>query len=255
MSLHLLHHVFVDYENVHQCVLSEVGSTTVMYTILMGAKQTKLDAALVEKLLAQAESVQLVRLTASGKNALDFTLAYYVGRAAIVHPGAQFHIISRDTGFDALIAHLQSRRINAQRHSDFQTLPFAEPPTAGSPYGVVRSAPAALLSPKPPKPPKSIAPSAPPKSEGKPRERSLSAAEIKDYVVDHLQTRTSNRPSRLKSLEAYLQGICGKKYPVLDLPGLIKSLCEEGHISLDERGSITYPLSNDFDEEAGEIPF
>ena len=91
-----MNRVFVDYENVHTVDLSIIGAKAVYLTLLMGAKQTKLDADLVEKLMAHAASVQLIRLTTSGKNALDFALAYYVGRAVITDPTAYFHIVSKD---------------------------------------------------------------------------------------------------------------------------------------------------------------
>ena len=89
------------------------------FTLLLGAGQTRLDAALVETLMEDAATVQLVRLTSFGKNALDFALAYYVGRAVMANPTGWFHIVSKDTGFDPLIEHLRSRHIHAQRHDDF----------------------------------------------------------------------------------------------------------------------------------------
>src|SRR3954471_10219744 len=95
-----LNHVFVDFENVHTVDLSVIGSKAVSFTLLVGLRQTKLDVSLVEKLFEHAVSVQLVRLTSAGKNALDFTLAYYVGRAVAADPTGFFHIVSRDTGYD-----------------------------------------------------------------------------------------------------------------------------------------------------------
>lgn len=110
-----INHVFVDYENVHKIDLSVIGTKSVFFTLLLGARQTKLDVPLVEKLMEHAASVQLVRLTSSGKNALDFALAYYVGRA-------------KDKGFDPLIEHLKSRHLRVMRHADFSTLTFSGPP-------------------------------------------------------------------------------------------------------------------------------
>ena len=60
--LHLappLHHVFVDFENVHKVDLTIIGSKAVTFTLLVGAKQSKLDVSLVEKLFEHAVSVQL----------------------------------------------------------------------------------------------------------------------------------------------------------------------------------------------------
>ncbi len=67
-----MNQVFLDFENVHHIDLSIVGSRSVSFTLLLGANQSKLDAAVVEKLMRHAASVQLVRLTTSGRNALDF---------------------------------------------------------------------------------------------------------------------------------------------------------------------------------------
>jgi hypothetical protein len=55
----------------------------------LGAKQTKLDAGAVEKLMEHAASVILIRLASSGRNALDFALAYYMGRAVSVNSGGK----------------------------------------------------------------------------------------------------------------------------------------------------------------------
>ena len=78
-----MNHVLVDFENVHHIDPAIIGAKAVSLTILVGAKQTKLDAETVVKLFEHAASVQLIRLTASDKNAVDFALAYYLGRAVL----------------------------------------------------------------------------------------------------------------------------------------------------------------------------
>src|SRR5882762_7488801 len=135
-----VNHVFVDFENVHKVDLAVIGSKAVSFTLLVGPRQTKLDASLVEKLFEHAVSVQLVRLTSAGRNALDFTLAYYVGRAVAADPTGHFYIISKDTGYDPLIAHLRSRHISARRHDGFEALPFVGParPAAPAPPATAR---------------------------------------------------------------------------------------------------------------------
>ena len=45
---------------------------------------------------ADAEYIQI---DGHGKNALDFHIAFYIGRLAMESLGAFFHIISGDTGF------------------------------------------------------------------------------------------------------------------------------------------------------------
>src|SRR4051812_19419391 len=128
-----VNYVFVDYENVHEVDLTVIGSKTVYLTLLMGPRQSKLDAALVEKLVEHAASVQFVRLNSVGRNALDFALAYYLGKAANADPTAYFHIVSKDTGFDSLIEHLVSRRIRVRRHEDYAGLTFSKAPEIPAP--------------------------------------------------------------------------------------------------------------------------
>ena len=70
-----MNHVFVDFENVHHVGSSLIGARSVSFTLLLGAKQTKLDAELVERMMAHAAAVEMIRLTATGEDALDFTLA------------------------------------------------------------------------------------------------------------------------------------------------------------------------------------
>ena len=93
-NLRPVNHVFVDFENVHEVDLTVIGNKSVTFTLLLGSRQTKLDVSLVEKLLEHVASVELVRLTSTGRNALDFTLAYYVGRAVSSDPTGYFHIVS-----------------------------------------------------------------------------------------------------------------------------------------------------------------
>ena len=103
-----VNHVFVDFENVPEIDLKVISSKTVHLMLLLGPRQTKLDVALVEKLLQHAATVELVRLASAGRNAVDFTLAYYLGRAVAADPTGHFQIFSKDTGYDPLVEHLRS---------------------------------------------------------------------------------------------------------------------------------------------------
>lgn len=200
-----INYVFVDYENVHDVDLSLIGSKTVHLTLLLGARQTKLDAALVEKLMAHSASVQLVRLNSSGKNALDFALAFYVGRAAQSDPHAYFHIVTKDTGFDPLIEHLRSRHIHARRHADYTTLTLAAAPKPSA------SEPADLLN----------------------------------RALEHLRKNTNNRPKRQKTLGSHLAAFCGKSSTAAEVDALIEKLRKAGHLKIDEKGGVSYLLDSD----------
>ena len=59
--------------------------------------------------------VKYVQMEGSGHNALDFHIAYYLGRLAVEHPEARFQIVSKDAGFDPLVAHLRARELLCER--------------------------------------------------------------------------------------------------------------------------------------------
>jgi hypothetical protein len=217
-----VNHVFVDFENVHKVDLAVFASKAVSFTLLVGPRQTKLDASLVEKLFEHAVSVELVRLTSSGKNALDFTLAYYVGRAVAADPARVFHIVSADAGYDPLIAHLRSRHISAFRHSTFETLPFIKPVTLAP-----AATPTTARKSKPEPQPKSVP-------------ASLEEREIR--VLDHLQSHPGTRPRTQKTLVRFLIGYLGHKVTEVEALSLAEALSNAGHLVVGDKGKITYHL-------------
>ena len=197
-----INYVFVDYENVHEVDVALFGSKTVFLTLLLGARQNKLDAALVEKLIEHAASVQLVRLSSSGRNALDFALAFYLGKGANADPSGYFHIVSKDAGFDSLIEHLRIRRVRVRRHSDYAALTFSTPSETPA------SAPQDLLS----------------------------------RVLVHLQKNINNRPKRKKTLASHLAALCGKSAAATEVNELIEKLCKAGHLTIGDKEIVTYQL-------------
>ena len=202
-----LNHVFVDFENVHQIDASVIGAKSVNFTLLLGAKQTKLDAGLVEKLMEHAASVQLIRLASSGKNALDLTLAYYVGRTVSADPAAYIHIVSKDKGFDPLIEHLRSLHIHAHRHDSFATLTFS---------GTAKVA--------------GVASKAEPAGQEEPLNR----------VLEHLRKNVANRPKKKKTLLSHLKSQLGKDATDADAAGLLEKLKKAGHVSIGDKDAVTY---------------
>ena len=118
------HHVFVDFENVPSVDLSAIADLRVLVTLLIGGVQNKLDTDFVEQIHAHAAKVRIVKLAASGRNALDLTLAYYLGRAVIEHDTSELHIVSKDKDFEPLIAHLRAKNMRISRSESFAALPF-----------------------------------------------------------------------------------------------------------------------------------
>lgn len=125
-------YVLIDLENVQPSNLEILEKHPFKVFVFVGANQTKVTIELAAAMQALGESAQYVRISGSGKNALDFHIAFYIGELAAKDPRAFFHIISRDTGFDPLIKHLKSRKINVQRERDLGEIPVVRMSTASS---------------------------------------------------------------------------------------------------------------------------
>ncbi|MEN9283812.1 MAG: hypothetical protein RLZZ179_1305 [Verrucomicrobiota bacterium] len=117
------HYVFVDFENVQAVKLELIRGRPVMVIMVVGKDQTKVPLDLVAQLMEHSSQVRLVRTEVKGKNALDFVLSAEVGAQGVVDTKASFHIVSRDKGFDALVAHFRSMGREAARHDAFVKVP------------------------------------------------------------------------------------------------------------------------------------
>jgi hypothetical protein len=204
-----MHHVFVDGENVHQIDPTVIGDKPVNFILLLGAKQTKLDAVMLENLMAKAASVQLIRLASTGKNALDLTLSYYLGRAVLADPTGYFHVVSRDKGFEPLIKHLRSRHVDARQHDNFSTLTFG-------------AASKAQVSSTPPSPPPT--------------------SQLAEKAQEHLRTAEKNRPKNLKRLQNFLRAHFTSA-PKEEITALIAQLEKNGVLQIVDKERVTYPIS------------
>jgi hypothetical protein len=107
--------VLIDYENVQPTELALLRGSHFKVKLFLGANQAKIPVSLAAALHALGSNAEYVLLESIGSNALDFHIAYYIGVLSGQEPGAHFHIISKDTGFDPLIKHLKLRGVIAQR--------------------------------------------------------------------------------------------------------------------------------------------
>ena len=76
------HYILIDYENVQPKSLSVLqGAPNQAFRIMVfvGADQSKLPLDLVSSMQGFGDKAQYVQITGSGRNALDFHIAYYLG--------------------------------------------------------------------------------------------------------------------------------------------------------------------------------
>ena len=115
--------MLIDFENVQPKNLEVLSNHPFKVFVFVGASQAKLSYDLAAAMQQLGENAKYVKIGGNGKNALDFHLAFYVGELSTKEPNAYFHIISKDTGFDPLIKHLQARNIRIQRERDLAEIP------------------------------------------------------------------------------------------------------------------------------------
>ena len=107
--------LLIDYENVLQVDISKIDKESYNVKIFVGASQNKIPFDLVTAAQAFGPNIEWVKIDASGKNALDFHIAYFLGKYSQTHPKQKFIVLSKDTGFDPLIRFLNKNGIVCSR--------------------------------------------------------------------------------------------------------------------------------------------
>ncbi len=117
-------YVLIDYENVQPKNLSLLAAEHFNVKVFVGQAQTRIPIELVSAMQALGARGEYIVIAGNGKDALDFHIAYYIGRISSSDKDAFFHIISKDTGFDPLIAHLKTKNILCKRSASIDGIPI-----------------------------------------------------------------------------------------------------------------------------------
>ncbi len=126
-------YVLVDLENVQPQSLEPLAHDHFKLLVFVGANQAKLPYDLAASMQRLGSRAEYIKIAGNGSNALDFHIAYYVGQLAAADPGAYFHIISKDTGFDPLIQHLKAKKVFAGRVKAVADIPMVKASNSKSP--------------------------------------------------------------------------------------------------------------------------
>lgn len=107
-------HILIDFENTQPdaAQLRALNPDDSHIWLFLGKNQQKtLPIELCEALCRFGRHVHFIRIAKTGKNALDFYLAYYLGQITTEDNDALICILSRDTGFDVLVEHLENEHL------------------------------------------------------------------------------------------------------------------------------------------------
>ena len=118
MAKHLL---LVDYENVHKVDLS-VLDDSYQAIIFVGATQNPPRAVKNKANAHRFNRVEFQKIAGSGKNALDFHIAFHLGRTFETAPGTVCIVLSRDKGYDPLLLYINQAGLQCRRVESFDEL-------------------------------------------------------------------------------------------------------------------------------------
>jgi len=208
MSAPGTHYILIDHENIPTLEVGDIGALPVKVLVFLGEHTTKLALKDVKKLMTHAAKIDLIEIAGNGKNALDFHIAYYVGRISAADPGASIYIVSKDKGFDPLIAHLTARNVRVQRAAAVPKFSDAR---------AARPAPAADADAVP-------------------------EAERLGRLVEILTKNAKSRPRKRKTLVSTIGAHFNKQLSEDEVNALIAALERQGKLAIDEKGTVAYRL-------------
>lgn len=106
--------LLVDFENVQQIDLERLSEST-QVIIFVGTNQKAIPLELVTSAQKLGSRVEWQKIEGSGSNALDFHIAYHLGRVAERSPQVHCIVLSKDKGFDPLLRYLNKMGLKAKR--------------------------------------------------------------------------------------------------------------------------------------------
>lgn len=205
-------YLLVDFENVQPSTLGthvppESDDSYVM--LFAGEQQSKIDLSLAKALQPFGPRAEYIQIVGTGKDALDFHIAYYIGRLAAEHPGAKFIILSKDTGFDPLIKQLTQHNVTCirVRSIDDKAPAKAAPPKPATKAPAKAAAKAPTKTPKKPSAP-TLSKSQSPSQQTAPSNPATASAgpqlqkERFDEIVKRLDGLKGARPGTIKTLRS-----------------------------------------------------
>ena len=223
------HYVLVDFENVQPKNLGVLQAGPFHIKVFLGASQSKITLELARALQAFGSDAEYIQVAGNGSNALDFHIAFYIGRLAATVAEAGFTIVSKDTGFDPLIKHLATLGIVCARVKAIADIVPAKQPAA---------APAMKAVPK--KAAKAVA-----KTTAKAAQKTASAPaplpSRYDEVVARLVKLKAARPATLKKLGSSVLSWFKPPLSQAEVDALLAQLAKSRKIAIDGT-KVSYTL-------------
>lgn len=195
--------VLIDYENVQPKALERLNPKTYAVLVFVGANQARIPTNLFTDM--QRFDFRFIQVCGTGRDALDFHIAYYLGRIAASEPDASFYVVSADAGYDPLIQHLAGEKIAVRRVESLDEI-----------FGKVGSSKSPMTKAQMP-------------------------GDRLAVVIDDLKRRGNSKPRTIKALRATINARFQSGLTDQDLSALIDQLTKQGTLIVKE-GEVSYTL-------------
>jgi hypothetical protein len=119
-------HVLIDYENVQPDVAKALAQPVFKVWVFVGAQQAKVKFDLIDLVQQKGPDARVIKMTSTGRNALDFHMACYLGNLMTEEPDGYFHVIAKDTGMGPLLDHLREKGVKVWRWADVFEIPIVK---------------------------------------------------------------------------------------------------------------------------------
>lgn len=230
----------IDFENVQPTSIGLLKPGACRVHVFVGQSQKNVSVELSQALQPFGVDACYTRITGNGPNALDFHIAFYIGRLAHEHPEARFTIISKDSGFDPLVKHLATLGIACKRAA---ALPGAPKSAKVSAPAKPKAKKAAAAAPKVPARSNNVTVTVlPANGKASPAASTRPGARIGvDDVVTRLKGMNAAKPAKLKTLKSSLLAWFKPALAANEVDGIIQSLTDRKKIKVDGT-KVTYLL-------------
>lgn len=113
--------LLVDFENVHKVDISLLDESY-RAIIFVGANQNPPKAAKHKATAHRFTRVDFLKVEGTGRNALDFYIAFQLGRTFETLPHTECIVLSKDKGYDPLLVHLNKNGLKCRRVNSLEEL-------------------------------------------------------------------------------------------------------------------------------------
>ncbi|MBC7655814.1 MAG: hypothetical protein H7147_01435 [Frankiaceae bacterium] len=223
--------VLVDFENVQPVNMGLLKGGPFKIKVFLGASQAKISLEMAQALQTFGDDAEYIQVVGSGKDALDFHIAYYIGKLAAENPGAAFSIISKDTGFDPLVKHLKLKHVECRRSASIAEIPQIKSaaPAKTSSQASSKQVSSKQASSKPAAPKTTAAPA---KSTPRQVARPTVDPSLVNQVLDNLDKRRQARPATIKTLRSTIASLLKPVPSEAAVDALVAELSRLGKITV-----------------------